>query len=87
LSGDAGEDRRFQDFLALLMKAYKEKTPPHLVSLSPCKILRCMSVVFLLKICKEVETALKPWPHLIALFTEFLTMEDCIQADVVSSCT
>lgn len=38
-----------------------------------------------LKVYREVKEVLHPWPHLLILFTEFLTAEDCVQVDAVSS--
>ena len=38
-----------------------------------------------MQVFEEVDKLLKPWPHLVKLFLEFLTPEDCIETNMVST--
>lgn len=33
---------------------------------------------------RRVRDLFEPWPHLVSLFTEFLSPQDCLEANVVS---
>ena len=71
-----------------MVKGNQEKSKPHAVSTIKRQAdlytpLVLHAVYLSVQILQEVKKILQPWPHLLTLFTEFLTMEDCIQADMV----
>ena len=37
----------------------------------------------MLQLYRRVSELLRPWPHLVSMFTEFLGPEDCLEAEAV----